>query len=469
MNRITLPVVALLAAAPAVASANVEIGGIAGFHMFSEDSSLGAVKLMPTTEKNSAFFGARLGVFFKNHFGIEVEGGVIPTEPRSMTFDVWDITYRAQVVYQLNPQLAEKSLVPFFEAGGGMVQVVSSQQESVLKLDAKAIGYVGFGAKYLASGDWGVRVDVRGVAAPKLGGGITPEIEILTSLYKEFGGTHRGKKLEVKEEKKPVASADSDNDGIPDAQDKCPKEAEDKDGFQDDDGCPDPDNDGDGIADAADKCPTDAEDKDNFQDDDGCPDPDNDSDGVPDAADKCPTDPETKNGYQDDDGCPDEVPAAVQAVLGPIAVSFRANSDAFSGSTAALDKIAKALVDAKDVKVEIAANTDDIAPKGKFTDNTVLSQARADAIKAYLVKKGVSDAQLTATGYGATRPVEEPSALKGAALAAARKKNARVELKLPEVAPAATTPAPATTPAEAPAAPAAPATPAAPPAEAPKK
>jgi OOP family OmpA-OmpF porin len=453
MNRITLPVVALLCAAPAVASANVEIGGVAGFHMFSEDSALGAVKLMPTTEKNSAFFGGRIGVLFKNHLGVEVEAGVIPTEPRSMTFDVWDISYRAQLVYQLNPQLADKALVPFFQAGAGVVQVVSSQQESVLKKDTQGMYYAGIGAKYLAAGDWGVRVDLRGVAAPKVGGGITPEVEILTSLYREFGRA-KTKKIETHEEKKPTGvAADTDGDGIPDAQDKCPKEAEDKDGFQDDDGCPDPDNDGDGIADAADKCPNEAEDKDNFQDDDGCPDPDNDNDGVPDAADKCPDQPETKNGYQDEDGCPDEVPAAVQAVVGPLAITFKPNTDAFAGPTAALDKVAKALTDNKDAKVEIGAHTNDIAPKGKFTDNTALSQARADAIKAYLVKKGASDAQVTATGFGATHPVEEPSALKGAALAAARKKNERVEIKLPEVAAPAAAPTPA-----APAAPAAPAT-----------
>jgi hypothetical protein len=49
-------------------------------------------------------------------------------------------------------------------------------------------------------------------------------------------------------------------------------------------------------------CP---EDKDGFQDEDGCPDPDNDNDGIPDAVDKCPNEPETVNGFQDGDGCPD--------------------------------------------------------------------------------------------------------------------------------------------------------------------
>jgi hypothetical protein len=103
---------------------------------------------------------------------------------------------------------------------------------------------------------------------------------------------------------------DNDRDGIADANDKCPNEAEDKDGFQDDDGCPDPDNDGDGIADAQDKCPNEPEDKDGFQDEDGCPDPDNDGDGIADAKDKCPDEPETFNGKDDDDGCPDTVDAA---------------------------------------------------------------------------------------------------------------------------------------------------------------
>jgi hypothetical protein len=133
---------------------------------------------------------------------------------------------------------------------------------------------------------------------------------------------------------------DRDGDGVSNLADKCPDAAEDKDGWEDHDGCPDPDNDDDKIDDKEDKCPDQAEDTDGFQDDDGCPDPDNDNDGFPDdhdrcpdeaedkiapfdkdgcpatkrdsdddgvfdANDKCPTEGEDKDGFQDDDGCPD--------------------------------------------------------------------------------------------------------------------------------------------------------------------
>jgi hypothetical protein len=65
------------------------------------------------------------------------------------------------------------------------------------------------------------------------------------------------------------------------------------------------DRDGDGIKDDVDKCPDAPEDFDGFEDEDGCPDPDNDRDGIPDMNDKCPNVPETRNGFQDEDGCPD--------------------------------------------------------------------------------------------------------------------------------------------------------------------
>jgi OOP family OmpA-OmpF porin len=129
---------------------------------------------------------------------------------------------------------------------------------------------------------------------------------------------------------------DADGDGVEDDADECPELAEDKDGFEDQDGCPDFDDDDDGVPDETDKCPKEKEDADGFQDDDGCPDPDNDGDGILDAvdacpnekgpatapkpgcpdldpdrdgvlapADKCPDAKEDFDGFQDGDGCPD--------------------------------------------------------------------------------------------------------------------------------------------------------------------
>jgi outer membrane protein OmpA-like peptidoglycan-associated protein len=101
---------------------------------------------------------------------------------------------------------------------------------------------------------------------------------------------------------------DNDRDGIPDVDDKCPDIPENMDGIEDEDGCPEGhvnDRDGDGIPDDVDKCPDQPEDKDGYQDEDGCPDPDNDGDGIPDVDDLCPNDPEDKDGFEDQDGCPD--------------------------------------------------------------------------------------------------------------------------------------------------------------------
>ncbi len=145
--------------------------------------------------------------------------------------------------------------------------------------------------------DGGISYNTDGFGVFLLGGrGIhsgfgTPDLRFLAGIRISPAGDN-----------KPI---DSDGDGIPDSVDKCPHEPEDKDGFQDEDGCPDPDNDKDGILDEDDRCPNDPEDKDGFQDADGCPDPDNDKDGILDVNDKCPNEPEDKDGFQDADGCPD--------------------------------------------------------------------------------------------------------------------------------------------------------------------
>ena len=49
---------------------------------------------------------------------------------------------------------------------------------------------------------------------------------------------------------------------------------------------------------------------------------------------------------------------------------------------------------------------------------------------AYFVKGGIDQSRITAKGYGATMPIDDPKDLKGGKLNAARAKNRRVEFKL---------------------------------------
>ena len=97
---------------------------------------------------------------------------------------------------------------------------------------------------------------------------------------------------------------DSDGDGVSNDKDRCPLVPEDRDDFEDADGCPDNDNDGDKREDSVDACPNQPEDLDGFEDEDGCPEIDNDKDGVNDLEDRCPLDPEDGKPPYEADGCP---------------------------------------------------------------------------------------------------------------------------------------------------------------------
>ncbi len=238
---------------------------------------------------------------------------------------------------------------------------------------------------------------------------------------------------------------DNDGDGIPDTSDKCPNEAEDKDGFQDDDGCPDVDNDGDGILDDVDACPNEAEDKDGFQDDDGCPDVDNDGDGILDDLDKCPTEAEDMDGFEDLDGCPD-VDNDGDGLLDDVdpcpndatnkcgiqteteeeivildQIQFEYNRDVIKPvSFPILDSVADVLKTRPRIrKLEIQGHTD---AHGDDAFNMDLSQRRANAVRAYLVDKhGIDASRLEAKGYGETKPIASNRSPAG------RAKNRRVQ------------------------------------------
>src|SRR5215831_16965230 len=287
-----------LAASARVADAQVEIGGSSGIHIFAHDNELGVADVPnANSERNSAMFGLRLGVFFTPMFGVEGEFGVIPSEARKTVFDVWNVTYRAHVVAQFRTQDPQVKLIPFVLLGGGAVQIVDnggSEHDPQIAKDTDAMLYLGAGIKYRVDSGWGLRADLRLLFPPSSkDNGFTEDFEALLSIYKEIG-----RQAPKPPPPPPVIDDDPDKDGIRGAADKCPNEPEDFDGFQDADGCPDPDNDNDGIPDAQDKCPNEPEDKDGFQDEDGCPDDDNDGDGVPDRQDKCPNVPEDKDGFQ---------------------------------------------------------------------------------------------------------------------------------------------------------------------------
>ncbi len=223
---------------------------------------------------------------------------------------------------------------------------------------------------------------------------------------------------------------DNDGDGIADTEDKCPLKPEDKDSFQDEDGCPDPDNDGDGIADTEDKCPLKPEDKDGFQDQDGCPDPDNDRDGIPDVADKCPLEPETINGVDDTDGCPDKGNTQVEVRGGKILilekVHFATNKDKVLPRSFPLLQQVGAVLKANPQlrRIRIEGHTDS---RGNDAFNQNLSQRRANNVRAYLIERaGIAAERLEAVGYGETRPVDTNKT------AAGRENNRRVEFTILE-------------------------------------
>jgi OmpA-OmpF porin, OOP family len=206
-------------------------------------------------------------------------------------------------------------------------------------------------------------------------------------------------------EVEPKAPGDTDGDGIPDKVDQCVLEPEDKDGYLDEDGCPDVDNDGDGIPDSKDQCPNEPEDFDGYKDDDGCPDPDNDGDGVPDVDDYCPNTPGIPGG--DKPGCPRKNTLIVvtdKEIRITQQIQFEFNKAVIKPgiSYKILDEIVSVLADNTKINIEVQGHTDNA---GTDAYNMKLSQSRADAVRAYLVAHGIETSRLTSVGYGFHQPL----------------------------------------------------------------
>ncbi|MBL9018659.1 MAG: OmpA family protein, partial [Myxococcales bacterium] len=397
-----------------VGSANVEIGGMAGVHVFSEDSELGVDDLPEShSPSNSVLLGLRVGTFFGHVVGVEGEVGLIPTSSRELGYSVTGLTYRAHLVAQFRAADPDARLIPFVVAGGGALGVIASSPQvetdpRQITKDTDAMLYGGVGLKYRGGTSWGVRGDARLISLPSTDNPqrspteskSTLDVELMVSGYLELGRARHRPPLPPK----PVDD-DPDKDGVRGAADKCP-EPEDVDGFEDDDGCPDPDNDGDKVADAVDKCPE-REDIDGFEDGDGCPDPDNDHDQIADASDRCPLVAENVNSYEDEDGCPDTIPRPTldqilktftdrilfeydKAVLTP-------ESNRVIGEVA---NLLKATPEIELLSIEGHSSRD-----GEARRNEKLSQERAQATADALIASGVEARRLQVLHFGAKKPV----------------------------------------------------------------
>jgi len=249
----------------------------------------------------------------------------------------------------------------------------------------------------------------------------------------------------------PLGPRDSDRDGVPNSDDRCPDPSPGQ--PVDPTGCVLPrDSDRDGVLDGTDQCPGTATGQ--RVDQTGC-NADLDGDGVPNALDRCPATPPGAGVDQfgcpplkpaadsDGDGVPDErdrclgTPAGTPVdALGcavPVAgpppsprlilqdVTFATGSATLTPQAeTSLRATATSLLAEPAMPFEVAGYTDDT---GSRRVNERLALSRAESVRAFLVSAGVPGERLTTRGYGPADPIASNATAEGRAL------NRRVELR----------------------------------------
>ncbi|MFT3775466.1 MAG: OmpA family protein [Minicystis sp.] len=230
--------------------------------------------------------------------------------------------------------------------------------------------------------------------------------------------------------KKNGCPPDRDNDGIADNDDACP----DVPGVPSSDpkknGCPVetlPDRDVDGVPDKEDACPDDKGVPNPDPKKNGCP-PDRDEDGIADAVDACPdvkgsSDPDPKKH-----GCPHVVVTKTEIVI-TSQVHFlfgksKINQTVDPVSDGLLTEVRDAIQGHPEMKhIEVQGHADAV---GDEPYNQMLSQSRADAVRQWLISRGIPADKLTAKGYGSKVPIAPNTSPEG------RAENRRVQFKIIE-------------------------------------
>ena len=166
------------------------------------------------------------------------------------------------------------------------------------------------------------------------------------------------------------------------------------------------DADGDGVLDPEDACPTVPGVTSDDPTKNGCP-PDTDEDGIPDDTDACPTvrgsaDPDpTKNGCPHVAVTPTEITISRQVQFRFGRSSLDQTVDPVSDDL--LTEVRDAIVNHPEIKlIEVQGHADNVGPE-EF--NRHLSTNRAEAVRGWLVKRGIAPDKLVAKGYGSSVPL----------------------------------------------------------------
>ena len=455
----------LLAACSAGAAVAEPIGGhwelspFGGFTLFDPKLRYPGSNL-PLAD--DLYLGGRVSYETKGWLGIEVAAGTTPTaEDVPANGQEYDF-FHASGNLVLSPA-RHRWGTPYLFVGGGVARL---KPASGTKEDTGGIEFGG-GVKMWMTDAIGLRFEARDISFKPLQETGTQEnfhnVVIGAGLTFAIGGTPRdtdGDGVADKNDKcadTPKGATvdasgcpmDSDGDRVLDGLDKCPGTP--KGATVDSTGCSS-DADGDGIAEGVDQCPNTP--KGAIVDSVGCP-IDSDGDGVPDGIDLAAG---TRFGAKvdslgrpldgDGDGVPDGIDICPQTPAGIVVdttgcsvevieretelldtglirlqdVNFETGkSTLLPESYTELDIVGGLMVKWPEIRMEVGGHTDS---RGSAAKNQKLSEARADAVRTYIIQKYpmLDPKSLTSKGYGSTKPRAPNSSELG------RAKNRRVEL-----------------------------------------